>query len=208
MKNLASILIRTVIIYILLSIFMKIMGKRAIGELDVFELITSLMLSELAAIPISDPDIPLFNAIIPILIIVSLEICISIFKNKSENLKRIVEGSPAFVIYKGRLIQKALIDNRISVNELLSEMRCQGIGTPCDVEYAVIEQNGSMSFIKRGEGTFAHPIVIDGEYVMGEKMTLSEVTDILNKKGLSIDGVFLMTVDDDGKINIIIKEEK
>ena len=204
----ASILIRTVLIYILLSVFMKIMGKRAIGELDVFELITSLMLSELAAIPISDPDIPLFNAIIPILVIVSLEICISTFKNKSEALKKIVEGAPAFVIYKGNLIQRALVDNRISVNELLSEMRCQGIGTLGEVEYAIIEQNGSISFIKRGAGGFAHPIVIDGEYVKAEKRTRDETADILNQRGVLVDSVFLMTVDDSEKINIIIKEEK
>ena len=204
----ASILIRTVLIYILLSVFMKIMGKRAIGELDVFELITSLMLSELAAIPISDPDIPLFNAIIPILVIVSLEICISIFKNKSESLKKIVEGAPAFVIYKGNLIQRALVDNRISVNELLSEMRCQGIGALEEVEYAIIEQNGSISFIKRSAGGFAHPTVIDGEYVKTEKQTPNETADILSQRGLTVDGVFLMTVDDDEKISIIIKEEK
>ena len=187
---------------------MKIMGKRAIGELDVFELITSLMLSELAAIPISDPDIPLFNAIIPILVIVSLEICISIFKNKSESLKKIVEGAPAFVIYKGNLIQRALVDNRISVNELLSEMRCQGIGALEEVEYAIIEQNGSISFIKCGAGGFAHPTVIDGEYVKTEKQTRNETADILSQRGLTVDGVFLMTVDDDEKISIIIKEEK
>ena len=204
----ASILIRTVLIYILLSVFMKIMGKRAIGELDVFELITSLMLSELAAIPISDPDIPLFNAIIPILVIVSLEILISIFKNKSENLKRVIEGSPAFVIYKGRLIQHTLTDNRISVNELLSEMRCQGIGAMSEVEYGIIEQNGSISFIKQGEGEFAHPLVIDGEYVKSKKKSEKEISDIVAKRGLLLDDIFLMTVDDDDKIDIIVKEEK
>ena len=204
----ASILIRTVLIYILLSIFMKIMGKRAIGELDVFELITSLMLSELAAIPISDPDIPLFNAIIPILVIVSLEISISIFKNKSERLKKIIEGAPAFVIYKGRLIQRALTDNRISVNELLSEMRCQGIGSMEDIEYGIIEQNGSISFIKRSDGSFAHPLIIDGEYIKSQRKSEEEISDIVSRNGLSIEEVFLMTVDDDDKINIIEKEGK
>ena len=187
---------------------MKIMGKRAIGELDVFELITSLMLSELAAIPISDPDIPLFNAIIPILVIVSLEISISIFKNKSERLKKIIEGAPAFVIYKGRLIQRALTDNRISVNELLSEMRCQGIGSMEDIEYGIIEQNGSISFIKRGDGSFAHPLIIDGEYIKSQRKSEEEISDIVSRNGLSIEEVFLMTVDDDDKINIIEKEGK
>ena len=204
----ASILIRTVIMYILLSAFMKIMGKRAIGELDVFELVTSLLISELAAIPIGDPDIPLFNAIIPILVIVSVEIIIATIKNKSEKLKRIIEGKPTFVIYKGMLIQNALKDNRISMNEFLSEMRSQGIGTIDDVEYGIIEQNGSLSFIKRGEGEFAHPVVIDGEYIESEDHPESKIRSIIKKRGCKMSEIFLMTVDDGGKVNIIIKEEK
>lgn len=194
--------------YVLLSVFMKIMGKRAIGELDVFELVTSLLISELAAIPIGDPDIPLFNAIIPILVIVSLEILIAILKNKSEGLKRVIEGTPTFVIYKGKLIQRALRDNRISINELLAEMRCQGIGTAKDIEYGIIEQNGALSFIKRGEGSFAHPVVIDGEYIKSESYPEKKIKSIIKRHGHSIDEVFLMTVDDDGKTDIIIKEEK
>ena len=194
--------------YILLSVFMKIMGKRAIGELDVFELVTSLLISELAAIPISDPDIPLFNAIIPILVIVSIEIIIATVKNKSETLKHIIEGKPTFVIYKGKLIQGALVDNRISMNEFLSEMRSQGIGTIDDVEYGIIEQNGSLSFIKRGEGEFAHPVVIDGEYIKSEDHPESKIRSIIKKRGCKMSEIFLMTVDDGGKVNIIIKEEK
>ena len=204
----ASILIRTILMYILLSIFMKIMGKRAIGELDVFELVCSLLISELASIPIGDPDIPLLNAVIPILIIVSLEIIISMIKNKSEGLKRIFEGAPTFVIYDGKLIQSALLDNRISINEFLSEMRCQGIGAVSEVEYGIIEQNGSISFIKKGDGSFAHPVIIDGEYIKSEKHPESKIKSIVKKQGHSMSEVFLMTVDDDDKINIIIKEEK
>jgi uncharacterized membrane protein YcaP (DUF421 family) len=184
------------------------MGKRAIGELDVFELVTSLLISELASIPIGDPDIPLLNAIIPILVIVSLEILIALIKNKSERLKRIFEGSPTFVIYKGKLIQRSLLDNRISMNEFLSEMRCQGIGSIKDVDYGIIEQNGALSFIKHGGGEFAHPLVIDGEYIKSDAHPEGKVKAIIKKRGLVLSDVFLMTVDDGGKIDIIIKEEK
>lgn len=204
----ASILIRTLIMYILLSIFMKVMGKRAIGELDVWELVSSLLISELAAIPIGDPDIPLLNAIIPILVIVSVEILISVFKNKSEKLKRVIEGTPAFVVYKGTLIQSSLSENRISVNEFLSEMRCQGIGTLSDIEYATIEQNGSISFIKNGESSFAHPVIIDGEYINSGCFDESKIRYELKKRNLTKDEIFLMTIDDDEKTNIILKEEK
>ena len=145
----ASIFIRTVIIYVLLSFSMKIMGKRQIGELDVSDLISTLLISELAAIPIDDPDIPLFNAIIPILFIVSLEIIISSMKNKSNRIKKYVEGQPAFIIYKGRLLQETLRENRISINELLCEMRIQGIGDIRDIDYCSLEANGKLSILKK-----------------------------------------------------------
>ena len=79
-----SILIRTIVIYLLLSVSLRIMGKRQIGEMDISELVSTLLISEIASIPINEPDIPFLNAVIPILFIVSLEIILSTIKNKSE----------------------------------------------------------------------------------------------------------------------------
>ena len=77
-----------------------------------------------------------------------------------------------------------------------------------DIEYGIIEQNGSISFIKRGDGSFAHPLIIDGEYIKSQRKSEEEISDIVSRNGLSIEEVFLMTVDDDDKINIIEKEGK
>ena len=169
----ASIVIRTIIIYALLTIALRTMGKRQIGELDVGELVSTLLISELAAIPIDDPDIPLLNAIIPIFLIISIEIILSSVKNKSETLKNIIEGSPTYIIYKGRILQKELFENRISVNELLRELRSQGIGNVNDVEYGIIEQDGGLSIIKKNEGPLFHSIIIDGEKHLVSKGTYS-----------------------------------
>ena len=96
----ASIIIRTAIVYALLTFSLRITGKRQLGELDVGELVCTLLISELMAIPIDDPDIPLLNALIPTLLVIALEIIISGIKNKSEKLKRAIEGSPTYIIYK------------------------------------------------------------------------------------------------------------
>ena len=128
------ILARCLIIYILLTFAMRITGKRQIGELDVGDLVSTLLISELAAIPIDDPDVPLLNAAIPILIIVSLEIIISTIKNKWRPLKKAIEGRPVYIIYKGRILMEELVDNRISISELLAEMRGQGI---FDISFSV-----------------------------------------------------------------------
>ncbi len=207
----AAIFIRTIIVYILLSFSMKIMGKRQIGELDISDLISTLIISELAAIPIDDPDIPLLNAIIPILFIVSLEIIISSLKNRYNKVKKYIEGQPAFIIFKGRLLEETLRENRISINELLSEMRIQGIGDISDIDYSTLEPNGKISIIKKENalGKVAHPLVIDGEINKNElrlmNMTEKELPAFLGET--EIERVFLMTLDDTRAVNIILKEE-
>lgn len=209
----ASIFIRTFILYFFLAVCMKIMGKRQIGELEINELVTTFVISEVAALPIADPDIPLLNAIIPILLIVCLEIIISSAKNKSERLKKYIEGEPIFLIYQGRLSQKALADNRISVNELMCEIRLQGIADINSVEYAVLEQNGKISLFEKNDSeNFTQAVIIDKEInkssleLLGydEKWLSAE----LLRRGVDKNDVFLMTVNKKGTTNIIIKEEK
>ncbi|MBE6533117.1 MAG: DUF421 domain-containing protein [Ruminococcaceae bacterium] len=208
----ASILVRTIIIYILLSFSLRIMGKRQLGEMDVVELVSTLLISELASIPIDDPDIPLLNAIIPILLILSAEVILSTVKNKSEKLKESLEGKPLYIIYKGRLLQDALRENRISVNELLSEMRSQGIGDISEVNYAILEQNGSLSLLKKAENDMAHTLVIDGHIMVDDLKSLGYNERWLEKEVAArktrLEKIFLMTVTDEGDVNIILKEEK
>jgi len=208
----ASIIIRTAIVYFLLTISLRITGKRQIGELDVGELVCTLLISELMAIPIDTPDIPLLNALIPSLFVVGLEIIISSVKNKSEKLKRAVEGSPTYIIYKGRLLQSALSENRISVNELLSEMRNQGVTDIKDIEYGILEQGGSLSIVKTSDTPLAHAVIIDGEVISDNLKPLGLdsrwLEKQLAKEKLRANEVFLMTVNDGLETNIIKKEEK
>ncbi len=207
----ASILVRTLIVYILLSFSLRIMGRRQIGELDVSELVSTLLVSEIASIPIDDPDIPMMNAILPILFILSLEVILSTIKNKSESLKRKIEGEPIYIIYKGRLLQKALRDNRISVNELLSEIRTQGVGDISEVSYAILEQNGSLSVLCKGESEMSHPIIIDGEVNDPALKALGHddrwLMKRLSEMKYTKDDLFLMTIDDKDKIYIVERDK-
>ena len=208
-----SIFIRTIIIYVILNIMLKIMGKRQIGELEVNELVSTLLISEIGALPISDTDIPLLPSVIPILFIAAAEVMISIVKNKSALMKRIVEGEPAYIIYKGRLRQKALAENRISINEILTEMRTQGIGDISDVRYAILEQNGQISFLKESDSpNISKTLIIDTKPELGALkeagLTMEWVNERLRERGVKLSDVFLMTVNEDGKINLIEKEKK
>ncbi len=207
----ASIFIRTLIIYILISVSIRIMGKRQIGELEVGELVSMLLVSEIAALPVADQDIPLLNAVIPLLFIVSLEIIISSIKNKSEKLKRRIDGEPIFIIYKGRLRQKALYENRISINEIICEMRTQGIGDISDVYYAILEQNGKLSFLKQ-EDEFSHAVIIDTETNKKCIEALGYDETWLDKQikhhRVKRKDIFLMTVNDSGETRVIKKNNE
>lgn len=207
-----SILTRTVIVYLLLSFAMKLMGKREIGELDVSDLVSALLISEIAAIPIDDPDIPLLNAIIPILFILSVEILLSYAKTRSAKLKRCIEGESVFLIYKGVLDQNALRENRISLNEFLCEMRTQGIGDISLIDYAVLEQSGKISIMQKGKDTLSHALIIDGEInevELGDgRFTREEIEEEIEWRGAKMEGVLYLSKDDSGNINIILKEEK
>ena len=207
----ASIFIRTIIIYLLLSFSMKIMGTRQLGELDVGDLISTLLISELAAIPIDDSNIPLLNALLPILFIVALEIIISSLKNKYSAFKKYAEGVPSFIIFKGRLFKETLKENRISINELLSEARVQGIFDIKEIDYCILEANGKISISKKqnASGNVAHPLIIDGQINKSElrlmEMSENDLSSYTN--GTDTKKIFLFTLDDTRAPNIIIKEE-
>ena len=204
-----SVFFRTAIIFIFLSLCMKFMGKREIGELEVGELVTTLLISEICSIPIDDPNIPIMNAVIPVILIVCCEIIISFFKNKSRKLKLIVDGNTTYLIKNGKINQKALVNNRISIEEFFAAIRQNGVGKIDEIEHCILEANGKISVLKQDTST-SYIIISDGEIA---KKTLSSCgydMGWLKKKlgGLKSENVFLMTVDDNGLTNIIIKEEK
>lgn len=206
-----SIILRTLIVYALLTVSLKIMGKRQLGELDIGELVTTLLISEVAAIPIDDPDIPLLNAILPILVLFSIEIIISSLKNKSDKMKRIIEGVPSYIIYDGKLSQSALIQNRLSVNEFLSQMRQMGIGDISEISYAVLEQDGRMSVFKKGDSV-SHALIIDGVVQTNNLKRLGYneewLTKELRKQKVHKSDIFLMTANDNGVVYILRKDRK
>ena len=172
-----TLFIRTLLIYFILLVSIRLMGKRQIGELQITEFIVTFMLSELATTPIIDKRIPVAYAVVPILLLLSLEVIFSFIVSKLPSLKKVFFGSPGILICRGVIMQKELEKNRIDINELLSELRLKDIADPSDVEYAILEDNGKLSVIKKAssspvtpsdmsikvkESGVAHPLIICG----------------------------------------------
>ena len=218
------IIFRTVTMYVMLVIIMRLMGKRQIGEMQLSELVVTLMLSEIAAIPIVEEEYSLFDAIIPIILLVVLEITISFFVTKSARLKRIIDGRPSVVIKDGKIRMEELRRLRITLDELLSEMRQKDIFDVRDVEYALIENNGKLSVclknnvraasvedlgIESARSGLAYTLVVDGEICTSGlfllEMNENQVLRELKKKKIPLKNVLLMTIDEDGEISITKK---
>jgi uncharacterized membrane protein YcaP (DUF421 family) len=146
-----TILIRTLIIYVTLILIMRLMGKRQIGELEVTDLVTTLLISEIASLPITNQEIPLSYAILPMITLLVLEVLSSVILIRIPALKRIVSASPTVIIQNGVLRQQALKELRISIEELMSEVRQQGLVALNQVAYAILEKNGKLTVLPKAK---------------------------------------------------------
>lgn len=143
------IFVRTIILYTLVLIVMRFMGKREIGQLQPFELAISIMIADLATLPMSGAGIPISNGIIPILGLLVMHLIISIINMKSINLRKLICGKPTILIYRGRIDEKQLRKERFTINELEERLRSNNINNIGDVEYAILETSGQISVIQK-----------------------------------------------------------
>ena len=142
---------RTVILYVIVLIVMRLMGKREIGQMQPFELAISIMIADLATIPMTETGIPIFNGIIPILGLLVMHLIISIINMKSLKAREIICGKPSILVYRGKINEKALIKERFTINELQERLRGNNIFNLGDVEYAILETSGQVSVIQKPE---------------------------------------------------------
>lgn len=220
------LLIRTIIIYIFLLITMRLMGKRQLGELEISELVSTLLLSDIAALPITNQEIPITYAIVPILAITTFEVCSSLFLTKFPRLKGLFSTRPSMVIRKGKIDNRELLKNRISLDELMSELRQKDVTDIDEVNYAIVEQNGKMTVIKKerfspptrddmgitvAPSGLCHIVVADGvinrfglQLIQKDEAWLSA---LLKKEKTSLHDVYLLTANDNDEIRLITRSQ-
>ena len=143
--------VRVSIIYLLVLIVMRLMGKREISQMQPFELVIAIMIADLASVPMADTGIPIFNGIIPILTLLAFQLILSILNMKSIKLRAIICGKPQILIFRGKIDEKALKKEKITINELQERLRQSNIFNIGDVEYAILETSGQISVIQKPE---------------------------------------------------------
>ena len=143
--RLAISIIRTIILYCLLTLAMRLMGKRQLGELQPSELVVTLLISNLAAVPMQENSLPLFSGVLPILVLISLEIIVSCLILKFPLVARLVSGSPIPIIKDGQIDERMMRKLRITIDDLIEALRQQDIFDIRQVQYAIVETNGHIS---------------------------------------------------------------
>lgn len=210
-----TLLFRTLVVYFFLIIVMRAMGKRQIGELEVTDLVTTLLISEIAALPITGPDVPLLYALLPMGILLFLEILSSVILIRRPQWKGLVSTRPTVLIQRGRLDQTALSDLRISMDELISEVRQQGVRSLAEVEYAILEKNGKLTLLpksKQGEPApgLSQIVLTDGRINRAGLAQIGReeawLRAALKQQGVHPEELFCVTANEEGELYIIYKE--
>ena len=221
-----TIFIRTVIIYVFLMSAMRFMGKRQIGELEVSDLVATLLISEIASLPITDNTIPISHAIIPMFTVVTFEIISSALVIIFPKIKSLVTARPTTLINEGKLCRKAMLGARISIDELITELRQSGYLDINEIHYAILEKNGKITLIpkqkhtpptceqlnvKTQECSIFHIIIDNGvpnaHGLEQSGLSLAQLEHKLQLKGHRVADVYLMMVNGLGEERLITKKE-
>ncbi|MEE1219641.1 MAG: DUF421 domain-containing protein [Ruminococcus sp.] len=203
------------------------MGKRQISDLQPSELVITLMISEVATIPLENNNQSLLSGVIPVLILISLEIVVSVIMMKNVTFRKIICGGPVLIIKDGKILQSQMRRLRITTEDLCVQLRQQGIFSLEDVQYCIIETNGSVSVLEKPEkrqpsasdfkisipdNKIETVVINDGKILQHSlelcQKDLSDIYDILKSENKSLSDIFIMTLDASSNYNIIMKENK
>ena len=218
-------LLRTLILYFAVIAAVRLMGTRQIGELDPSELVVTILVSDLAAVPMQDLGIPMVSGLIPIATLIVLEILLSFLALKSRFFRRLLNGQPAIIIRSGKLDIKKLRQMRLTTDEVIETLRKQNVSSVADVKYGVIEPDGSLSVVLKQpqqqvtaemlgltpkDAGLPLVVVSDGKLVNRSLQLLHldprDIENRLKNQSVALSDVFLMTLDDCGNTFLQRKE--
>ncbi|MBS4199786.1 DUF421 domain-containing protein [Bacillus sp. FJAT-49732] len=167
MEKFIIIILRTILLYGVILVIFRIMGKREIGELSVLDLVVFIMLGEMAVIAIEQHTDPIFNTIVPMAVLLVIQLCMAFLSLKSRKFRRIIDGKPSLIISKGEIDEKMMKKLRYNFDDLLMQLRTKDITNIADVEFAILETSGELSIIKKSNkkkpATYTLPIILNGK---------------------------------------------
>lgn len=190
--------LKTILFLSIILVIIRIMGKKELGELNVFDIIVSFMISEIFSNAIAEPDTNIFLAILPIFIIFFVQLCISYVGLKSKKIRDVIESKPTLIIEDGVILYNEMKKQRYNISDLLQQVREEGIDDISDIRYAILESNGGLSIIKKSDSKLKYPfpLISDGKVIdeVKENLKISDdwLSDKLKEKKLdSLEDIFI-----------------
>lgn len=218
-------IIRTVILYIVLMVSVRLMGKRQVGDMQPGELVVTILISEIATMPIQDIDEPIITSFMAIITLIAVEIFISFISMKNLKFRKLVNGGSAIVIKDGVIDQKLLKQLRLTVPDLMEVLRLQDVFDITEVSYAILETNGNLSVLLKPqnrqvtvkdaglkpEADVIPMLIVSDGIIIKEGLKLINkdekfIQKILKIRKLDLKDVFLLTADRDGNYNLVKKD--
>ena len=188
-----TLIFKTIFMYFFIIFVYRLMGKKEVGQLSIVDLIVTILIAELIALSIGGESKSIFISVIPILVLVGVQILISYITLKSDKLRNIIDGKPIVIIKNGKLNFTEMSKLRYSLDDLLTQLRLQGVKSIDKVKYAVLENNGNLS-VFNDDSDYPLPLILDGviDYsVLKEiKKDYNWLINILKKKNIELDEVF------------------
>lgn len=204
-----SLIVKTTVLYFFIVLSYRLMGKKEVGELSIIDLIVTILIAELAAICIEEEKSSILISIVPIIVLVIIQIGLSYLSLKSEKIRNFIDGRPSVIIKNGKVNFSLMTKIRYSLDDLLSQLRDKGIKSLEDVEYAVLENSGTLSVFEKGKD-YPMPVILDGEIdeeVLKEiKKSENWILSILKRKNLKLEDIFYAFYKQD-KLYIIKRSE-
>lgn len=188
-----DIIIKTTILYIFIIIVYRIMGKKEVGQLGIVDLIVSILIAELAAISIEQSDSSVLISIVPILVLVFIQIIFNYIGLKSDWFRKLIDGNPTIIIKDGKIKFKEMTKIRYSLDDLITQLREQGIKSIEEVDYAILENDGKLSVFQKCND-LPMPIIVDGvinyEVLREINKNKNWIMKLLQEKNLNLSDIF------------------
>lgn len=214
MAEYINLVFRAVFLYFLIILYLRIMGKREVGELSVFDLVLYFVMSELLALSMENIEESMWKSIVPITTLTLLQMALSWILLKKKKARDFIEGNPVIIIKNGRIDQKEMIRQRYSIDDLMFQLRDKNIGSISEVDFAILENSGVLTVLKKGQNVtnYPHPLISDGEIkdalLKDAGVDRKWLIDHLKNKGYEkIEDIFLCMWEKGG-LYVVLKDGK
>lgn len=206
------VLFRAIILFVIIFIVIRLMGKRELSRVQPFELAIIVMISDLASGPMSSRDMTIFSGIIPIFSLLIIYMIFTIIIQSGNKAEKAMCGSPTLIIFKGQLLEKEIKKQQLTIEEIMSQIRALDIFKIQDTAYALLETNGKINAMKSSDtyGQMPLNVISDGEYLENNlqllKMSKKDIEKLLTNENIELENVIIGTIDELGKFIYQLKE--